>query len=146
MGLRVIFGLVVLGFTVSMGQVAFYGVMGQGLFADEVGGAWAIPASVMSYVAIMMGGFRLRRPFTVCVAALCLYSIPLTAFLNWPMLQAFWQDLLSRRMTFARLQTWETWWFVWNNICLSIDAGILLYLLSYEFRLFGPGKMRAEMG
>ena len=145
MGLRVIFGLVVLCFMVSMGQVAFYGVMGQGLFADEIGGPWAIPSSVMGYVAMMMGGFRLRRPFTLVVAALCLYSMPLTAFLNWPMLQAFWQDFLSSRMNLARLQTWETGCFIWNNICLSIDAGILLYLLSYEFRLFGPGKMRAEM-
>lgn len=144
MGLRVIFGLVVLGLTVSMGQVAFYGVMGRGLFAEEVGGAWAIPSAAMSYVAIMMGGFRLRRPFIFVVTALCVYSIPLTAFLNWPMLQTFWQDILSSRMTLARIQSWETWCFIWNNICLSIDAGILLYLGSYEFRLFGPGKIRAE--
>jgi hypothetical protein len=145
MGLRVIFGLVVLGFTVSTGQVAFYGVRGQGLFANEIGGPWAIPSYVTGYVAIMLGGFRLRRPFTLVAAALCLYSIPVTAFLNWPLLQVFWQDLLSGRMSLARVQTWETWCFIWNNICLSIDAGILLYLLSYEFRLFGPGRMRTEM-
>jgi hypothetical protein len=143
MGLRVIFGLVVLGFMVGMGQLAFYGVRGQGLFANEVGGAWAIPSTIIGYAAIMLGGFRLRRPFTLFVTLFCLYSIPLTAFLNWPMLQAFWQDILSGRMNLARLQTWETWCFIWNNICLSIDAGILLYLLSYEFRLFGPGKARA---
>lgn len=140
MGLHIVFGIVVLGFLVSTGQVAYYGVMGHGLFADEIGGNWAIPSYVMGYLTIMFAGFRLRRLFTFGVTALCLYAIPVTAFLNWPMLQHFWQLLFSGQMSFARLLTWEAWCFIWNNICLGLDTGLLLYLLSYEFRLIGPGR------
>ena len=61
------------------------------------------------------------------------------------MVQYFWQVVLSGGMTFAILLTWDTWYLVWNSICLSIDAGVLLYLLSYEFRLFGPGKMERKL-
>jgi hypothetical protein len=114
--------------------------MGHGLFPDEIGGKWALPGYVLSYLAIMFGGFRLRRLFTLTLTVSCIYSIPVTLCFNWPILLDFWRDIFAGRIILARLLTWETWCFIWNNICLCLDAGVLLYLASHEFRVIVPGR------
>jgi hypothetical protein len=143
-GLRAVFCLAVIGFLVSTGQFVYYFLMLR-VSPHELGGKWALIGYVMGYVTIMVGAFRLRRPFTILLTAGCLYSIPFTAFQTWPMVQDFWKNVLFGGMTFANMLTWETWCLIWNSICLSLDIGVLLYLLSYEFGLFGPGKIRRKI-
>lgn len=142
-GLCVVFCLAVLGFLVSTGQLVYYGLILR-VFPRELGGKWIFIGYGMGWVTIMLGAFRLRRPFAIFVAVGCLYSILFTGIQTWPIVRGFWDDILSTRMSLARVLTWETWCLTWNSICLSLDTGVLLYLLSYEFQLFGPGRRQPK--
>jgi len=139
-GLRIVFWLAVLGMVVNTGQLVYYGFMLR-VFPHDLGGMWAFVGYGMGLVTILMGALRLRRLFTVLVTMGCLYSNAFIAFQTWPMVRDFWQEALLGRMTPARILTWELWCLVWNTICFALNTGVLLYLLSYEFRLFGPGKI-----
>ena len=133
------FCLAVLGFLINTGQLVYYLLMLR-ISLDNLGGKWVFIGYAMGYVTIMLGAFRLRRAFTILLALGCLYSIPFTAFFTWEIVRDFWQDILSGGLSLARIFASETWYLIGNTLSLSIDIGVLLYLLSYEFRLFGPGR------
>jgi hypothetical protein len=71
----------------------------------------------------------------------CLLSIALNVSYTVELLKPLWLDAASRAFDFGSLFGWHGWYIVWNTICFSLDAGVLLYLLSYEYKLFGPGKL-----
>jgi hypothetical protein len=141
-GLRVVFWLVVFAFLVSTGQLAYYFIIKREYpYVLANGNPWVFCLYGLAILTVSFGAFRLRRFFTVSTTIGCLLSIMLNVYYTAELLEPFWQSAASGALNVGSLLTVEGWYITWNAICFSIDAGLLLYILSYEYKLFGPGKM-----
>ena len=129
-GLRLIFWCAVLGTVIDAGQILFYGRTGS--LRSPVG-AGTVAAFCLGLLCVFVGIIRRRRLFSFAALGAAMFSFLPACYFQAEFVPSLLQEVAAGRWPFPRFDL-NVWYYIWNSLCLLLNAAIIFYIIRYEFR------------